>query len=189
MGWITGAVGDEDAVEVVGHFVDGEIVGEDCDACSSADQTAEDILFDTTVDDCHVHISVHRTDVEWSLGADFLDQVDLLGVNESFILIGIVFLSDGDSGQRRSNFPQVRDNGTSINTRDSRNTFTSTPIAQALHSSPMAVLLSVIGNNNTHTLNVGTFKVFQQTMIVSSGGWNTIVADKRLSEDKNLSTV
>lgn len=99
MGWITGAVGDEDAVEVVGDFVDREVVGEDCDACSSANQAAKNVLLDTAVDDCNVHVSGRGTDVEWSLGADFLDQVDLLGVNESFILIGIVLLSDGDSSQ------------------------------------------------------------------------------------------
>jgi hypothetical protein len=53
----------------------------------------------------------------------------------------------------------------------------------------MAVLLCVIGNNNTTTLNVGTLKIFQQTVFVSIRGWNTIIADKWLSEDKNLATV
>jgi len=81
------------------------------------------------------------------------------------------------------------DNSTSVNTRDSRHTLTSTPFAQALNSSPMTVLLSVIGNNNTTTLNVGTLKVFQQAMVVSIRGRNTIIADKWLSEDKNLATV
>jgi hypothetical protein len=37
--------------------------------------------------------------MEGSLGADFLDQVDLLGVDEGLILISIVFLSDCDSSQ------------------------------------------------------------------------------------------
>jgi hypothetical protein len=73
MGWVTRAVRDENAVEVVGDFVDGEIVGEDSDACSAADQAAKNVLLDTTVDDCYVHVSVHGTDVEWSLGADLLD--------------------------------------------------------------------------------------------------------------------
>jgi len=99
MGWVTGAVGDEDAVKVVGDFVDGEVVGEDCYACSTADQAAKDVLLDTAVDDCNVHIPVHGTNVEGGLGADFLDQVDLLRVDERFILIGIVFLSNRNSGQ------------------------------------------------------------------------------------------
>jgi hypothetical protein len=99
MGRVTRAVGDENAVEVVSDFVDGEVIREDCDACSSADQAAKNILLDAAVDDCYVHVSVHGTNVEWGLGADFLDQVDLLRVDESFILIGIVFLSNGDSSQ------------------------------------------------------------------------------------------
>lgn len=37
MRWVAGAVGDEDAVEVVGDFVDGVIVGETGDACAAAD--------------------------------------------------------------------------------------------------------------------------------------------------------
>lgn len=99
MCWVTGTVRDEDAVEVVGDFVDWEVIWEDCGARSSADQASQDVLLDTAVDDCHVHISVLGADVEWSLGADFLDQVNLLGVDESLILIGIVFLSNGDSSQ------------------------------------------------------------------------------------------
>ena len=99
MCWVTGTVRDEDAVEVVGDFVDWEVIWEDCGARTSADQASQDVLLDTAVDDCHVHISVLGADVEWSLGADFLDQVNLLGVDESLILIGIVFLSNGDSSQ------------------------------------------------------------------------------------------
>jgi hypothetical protein len=189
MGWVTGPVGDEDTVEVVGHLVNREVVREDCNACSTADQAAKNVLLDTAVDDCDVHISIRGTDVEWGLGAHFLDQVDLLRVNEGFVLVCIIFLSNGDSSQRRSNFPQMGDNSTSIDTRDGRNTLTSTPLTQALNSRPVTVLLSIIGHNNTHTLNVGTLKVFQQTVFVSSGGWNTIVADKRLGEDEDLSTV
>jgi hypothetical protein len=189
MSWVAGAVGDEDAVKVVSHFVDGEVIGKDCDTCSSADQASQDVLFDTAVDDSNVHVSALGADVEWSLGADSLHQVDLLGVNESLILIGIIFFPNGDSSQRRSHLPQIRDNGTGVDTRDSRNTLTSTPIAQALNSSPVTVLLSVIRNNNTHTLNVRRLKVFQKSMIVSGRRGDTIVADKRLSEDKDLSTI
>jgi hypothetical protein len=53
----------------------------------------------------------------------------------------------------------------------------------------MTVLLSIICNHNTHTLNVGRLEVFQQSMIVPGRGWNAIVADKGLRENENLSTV
>jgi len=53
----------------------------------------------------------------------------------------------------------------------------------------MTVLLSIICNHNTYTLNVGRLEVFQQSMIVPGRGWNAIVADKGLRENENLSTV
>lgn len=47
---VTGAVGDEDTIEVVGHLLDLEVVREHGHTGASADQTAEDVLLDTTVD-------------------------------------------------------------------------------------------------------------------------------------------
>jgi len=43
MGRIARTVADEDAVEMMGYFVDRVVVWEGCNACTSADQAAEDI--------------------------------------------------------------------------------------------------------------------------------------------------
>jgi hypothetical protein len=186
---VTWSVGDENTVEVMSNLVDGEIIWEDSGTGTTADQTPQDVLLDTAVDNCNVHISMLRVNVERSLGADFLDQVNLLGINESFILIGIVFLSNGDSGQRRTLLSQVCDNSTGINARDGRYALTSTPIAQTLNGSPMTVFLRIVRNNNTNALDVWRLKVFQQTSFVSGRGGDAIVADERLGENENLSTV
>lgn len=58
MSRVTGAVGDEDTVEVVGDLVDGEVVGENSDTGSPADQAAKDVLLHTAVDDRHVQVTV-----------------------------------------------------------------------------------------------------------------------------------
>ncbi len=99
MGWVTGPIGDEDSIKVMSHFVDREVIGEDGDTCSSADYASQDVFLHTAVDNGNMHISVPRADVEWGLGANSLDQVDLLRVNESLILICIIFLSDCNSSQ------------------------------------------------------------------------------------------
>ncbi len=116
MSWITGAVGDEDTIKVMGNLMDREIIREDCDACTASNQAPQDILLDTAVDDSDVHVTIERADMKGSLGADPLDQVDLFRINESLILISVVLLSNGDPGQRRTLLAQVCDNRTGINT-------------------------------------------------------------------------
>ena len=54
VGWVTGAVGDEDTVEVVGDLVDGVVEGEDSDTGTTADQAAKNVLLDTAVDESNV---------------------------------------------------------------------------------------------------------------------------------------
>ena len=54
VGGISWTVGDEDAVKVVGDFVDGIIVRERGHACATADHATEDVLLDTAVNQCNV---------------------------------------------------------------------------------------------------------------------------------------
>lgn len=61
---VTWTVGDEDAVEVVGHFVDWEIVREDGYGCTAGDEGAQDVLLDAAVDDCDVGVADRGADVE-----------------------------------------------------------------------------------------------------------------------------
>jgi hypothetical protein len=99
MGRVTWAIGDEHSVEMVRHFMDWEVIWEDSNASSSSNHGTENVLLDTAIDDRNVHVSCRRADVERSFGADFLDQIDLLGINESLVLISVVFLSNCDSSQ------------------------------------------------------------------------------------------
>lgn len=154
MGWVTGAVGDEDAVEVVGDLMDGVIVWECSDAGAATDKTSQYVLFDSTVDDGDVEVS-GRANVEGRLGADLADEIDLFGVHEGFVLIGIVFLANSDTGKRRSFFPKICNDCPCVHPRDRRNAFPGAPLTQTLHGSPMAVLLRNICDHHTNCLNIG----------------------------------
>ena len=53
----------------------------------------------------------------------------------------------------------------------------------------MTVFLCIVGNDNTHALDVGGLEVFQKTSVVSGRGRDAIVADERLGENEDLSTI
>jgi hypothetical protein len=53
----------------------------------------------------------------------------------------------------------------------------------------VAVLQSVVLNDNARRLNVGRFEVSEQAMLVARVGRNPVVADQRLGEDEDLATV
>lgn len=148
VGGVPGPVGDEDAVEVVGDLVDGVVVGEAGDACAAADEGAEDVFFDAAVDDGDVGGAAGGGDVEGRFGADFADQIDLLGVDKGFVLIGVVFFADGDAGEGRALFTKVGYDCTSVDTRDGGHAFFRTPFAQAFDGGPVAVLFRNIGHDD-----------------------------------------
>ena len=50
VGGVAGAVGDEDAVEVAGDFVDRVVEGEAGDACAAVGEGAEDVFLDAAVE-------------------------------------------------------------------------------------------------------------------------------------------
>ena len=53
----------------------------------------------------------------------------------------------------------------------------------------MAVFLGSICNDHATGLDVGGFKVFEQSTLVSGRRWNAIISDERLCEDQNLAPV
>lgn len=187
--WVTGAVGDEDTVEVVGHLVDGVVEGEHRDAGTTADQTTQNVLLDTTVDDGDVALRIGGAHVERSLGADLADQVDLFRIGESLVLVSVVLLADGDTSEGRTPLTQIGDDSPSIDTGDGRNAFTSTPLAERLDSSPVAVLLSHIGHNHASGLQVGGLEILEKTVLVPLSRRHAVVANQGLSEDQDLTTV
>jgi hypothetical protein len=100
VGGVTGAVGDEDAIEVVCDLVDGVVEGEAGDTGTSGNEASKDVLLNATVDQSDVHVAKGRANVEGSLGRHATNQVDGLGVDVRLVFIGIVLLANGDAGQR-----------------------------------------------------------------------------------------
>jgi hypothetical protein len=189
VGRVTGAVGDEDSIEVVGDLVDWVVIGEDRYRGAAADKAAENVLLHTAVNQGNVEGSVRRGNHEWSLGADALDQVDLARVDETLVLVGVILAANGDTGQRGALLTKVRDNLSGVHARDGGNALAGTPSAKALHSCPMAILLSNIRHDNTGALNVGRLEVLEEVELVALARGNTVVADEGLGEDENLAAV
>lgn len=58
MGRVSRTVGDEDAVEEVGNFLDRIVEGEASHARATADEGAENVFFDTAIDDGDMQIPI-----------------------------------------------------------------------------------------------------------------------------------
>lgn len=67
--------------------------------------------------------------MEGGLCADFADQVDLFWVDKGFVLVGVVFFANGDTGEGRALLAKVSDDCPSVNTGDGRDAFFGTPFA------------------------------------------------------------
>lgn len=186
---VTGAIGDEDAVKVVSDLVDGVVEGESGYADTTSNKAAENVLLDTAVDQGNVHVTELRAHVEGSLGADATDKVDGLGVNESLVLVGVILLANSDAGKGGTLLTEECDNLAGVDTRDGRNALAGAPLSQRLNGGPVAVLESVILDDDAGALDVGGLEVAEQTVFVTGGRGYTVVPNQGLREDKNLSTV
>lgn len=189
MGWVTRAIGDEYTIKVVSNLVDWVVVWEASDGGTTADDTAKDVLLHTAINQSNVEITNIGADMEWSFGRDSLDQVNGFRINVCLVLIGIILLTDSDTAQRRALLSEECDNVPGVNTADGWHTLPGAPLRQTLNGGPVTVLGCVICNHNTRRLDVGRLEVSEQTVLVTGGGGNSIVANQWLCEDKNLSTV
>ena len=115
--------------------------------------------------------------MEGGLRADSSHQIDLFRVDESLVLVLIIFFTNRDPCQARTLVSQKCDDGSSINAGDGWHALPRTPLAQALDSSPVRVFFSSIGNHHTAGLDVGALEVFEQVIFVPHSCWNTVVAD------------
>lgn len=137
VGGITGSVGDEDAIEMMGHLVYRIVVWEDGDARTTADQTSQDVFLDTTVDHSHVGDGVGGRNVKGRLGADSSHQIDLFGIGEGLVFVLIIFLTDGQSRETGTLLSEIRDDSSCVDTGNGGHTFSSTPLTQTFDRGPV----------------------------------------------------
>lgn len=187
--WITGSVGDEDTIVVIGHLLDLEVVGEYSNTGSSANQASQDVLLDTTIDQRDVVLGVLGLDNEGSLSAHPLDEVDLTGIDETLILIGIILVTNRDPGEGGTLLTKVGNDSAGVHSRNGGNALTGAPLAKALDSGPVAILRSDICNHDTSALDVGRLEVLQEVPLVTLVRRDTVVANERLCEDEDLASV
>lgn len=116
MSWIARSVGDENAIKMVSNLVNGIVIRERCDAGAAADQASKDVFLDTAIDNGDMEITIEGTDMERRLGANLVNQIDLLRIDESFILVCVIFLTDGYASQGRPLLSKVRHNCARVDT-------------------------------------------------------------------------
>lgn len=190
---VTGAVRDEDTIKVVGNVVDGVVVGEDGDGGTSRDKRSQNVLLDTTVDDGNVQGVLNvgsGRHVEGLLGGHSSHEVDLAGVDEGGVLLGVVLLANGDSAQGRALLSKVGDDGSGVDARDGSDSLSLAPLAKGLDGGPVRVLEGGVSDDDANALDVGGLKVLDETKGVGllAGGYS-VITDQRLGEDQNLTSV
>lgn len=186
---VTRAVTDEHAIKVVRDLVDGVVPREAGDARTTGDERAEDVLFHTAINYSDVAVTVAGGDVERSLGGYLLNQIDLLGVYESFVLVCIILLSNGDSSEGGTLFTEIRDYSPGVDTSYSWDALACTPGAEGFDGSPVRVAFGRVSNDDTDGLQMRRFEVFEETIRVTRIRGDAVVTDERLCEDENLATV
>ena len=87
--------------------------------------------------------------------ADLFNKIDFTRIEERFVFIGIIFLSDNDTSETRSSFTEESDDGTGIDTGNSRDSGTGTPGRKGLDGSPVRVFSCVVGNDDACALDIG----------------------------------
>lgn len=183
------AVTDKYAIKVVSDLVNGVVPWEAGDARTTGDERAEDVLLHATINYGDVAVTVAGGDVERSLGGYLLNQIDLLGVYKSFVLVCIILLSNSDTGKGGTLFTEIRDYSTGVNTGYRWNALARTPRAEGFDGGPVRVALSRVSNNDTDGLQMWRFKVFEETIRVTCIRGDAVVTDEGLCEDEDLATV
>lgn len=102
MGWVARSVRDENAVKMVSNLVNGIVIRERCHAGTAADQASKNVFLDTAIDNGDMEVTIGGTDMERRLGANLVNQIDLLRIDKSFILVCVIFLTNSDASQGRS---------------------------------------------------------------------------------------
>ena len=182
-------VGDEDAVKVVRDFVDGVVVGKAGHARAAGDEAAQNVLLDAAVDHGDVHVAVGGRDMEGGFGADLAHEIDLLGVDEGFVLVCVVLFANRDAREGGALFAEEGDDVPSIDACNGGYAFSRRPLTQALHGGPMAVFLGKIGHHDARGLDVGRLEIAQEAVLVARIGGNAIVANQRLCKDEDLAAI
>ena len=128
-------------------------------------------------------------DVEGGFGAHAFHEVDLLRIGEGFVVRGIVGLVHGDA---RKGAPLVAEEGhdfAGVDPRDGGHALAGAPGREGLHCVPVGVVPGVVCDHDARGLDVGAFKVPEQSVLVAFTGGDPVISDERLGEDEDLSTV
>ena len=190
VGWISRAIGQENSIILVCDFLNRVVVRVDSDTSPSSNETSNDILFDSAIDESNIQIRVASLDMEWMFRADLLYKIDFARIEERFIFVCVIFFSDNDTSETGSSFTEKGNNSTCVDAGDGRDARTRTPSRKGLDCSPVRVFGCIVGNDDACALDIGGFEVSEEIIFITFVyRGNTIVSKKRLGEDEDLTFI
>lgn len=188
---VTGTVGKEQTVKLVSDSVEVKVPRKNSDNGITSDKRSENVGLGTKVEDSDTGSRTLLVEDISLLGRRLGDKV-LLGRIPVFGCLRsrfARFVTNSKTTEGSTLVPQQAGDSPSVDTGDTGDIVSLTPLVKTLNGLVMAVLEGNIGHDNTGTLNLLRFKERDIRELSRGVGRDTIVANHRRGEDKDLTKI
>ena len=188
--WISGAVAQENPVTFQFGIVIIPRNPQDLDVPGK--QAPDDVVFAAAVDQDRFFPGRSISDGLRQVGdgftaGNFSDKVVAVIISGDWLILFVAI--HRDAAAHDPLFPQDLSQGARVDARDGGDSFPFQPFIEAFFRIPMAVFLTVIGNDQSSDKDVAAFKMLLQTILFPSVRRDTIVADEGKGGDEDLARV
>lgn len=186
----SGSVGQEKTVVLVSDRVEVKVPGEDGDDGVSLDEGSEDVGLGSKVEDGNLGSLALGVQGVRLWGGDLGDEVLLGRVPVLGGRAGEDIVPDGELTEGGSLVSQQRRDGSSVDTRDTGDVVSGTPLVEGLDGLIVRVLESDVRDDDTGALDTVRLEEGDTGGLWQRGvGGDTVVSDHGRSEDEDLTKV
>lgn len=188
---ITGTVGKEQTVKLVSDSVEVKVPRKNSDNSITSDKRSENVGLGTKVEDSDTGSRTILVEDIRLLGRRLCNKVLLGGIPVlGFLRCRFASLvTDSETTEGSTLVPQQAGDSPSVDTSDTRDIVSLTPLVKTFNSLVVAVLEGNIGHDNTGTLNLLRFKERDTRELRRGVGRDTVVTNHRRGEDEDLTKV
>lgn len=188
---VTGTVGKEQTVKLVSDCVEVKVPRKDSDNSITSDKRSENVGLDTKVKDGDTGSRTFLIEDIRLLGRSLGDKVLLGGIPVLRFLRSrfASLVTNGKTTESSTLVPQQARDSPSVDTSNTGDIVSLTPLVKTLNGLVVAVLEGNVGNDNTGTLNLFRFKEGDTWELRRDIGRDTVVANHRGGEDKDLTEI
>lgn len=188
---VTGTVGKEQTIKLVSDSVEVKVPRKDSDDSITSDKRSENVGLDTKVKDGDTGSRTLLIEDIRLLSRSLGDKVLLGGIPVLRFLRSrfASLVTYGKTTESSTLVPQQAGDGPSVDTSNTGDIVSLTPLVKTLHGLVVAVLEGNVGNDNTGTLNLLRFKERDTRELRRDVGRDTVVANHRGGEDKDLTEI